>query len=124
MTARKAPARKAARSGRTRTRRRVTIYWTDRALSDLEAIADYISRDNPRAAERWVMKLISAAESAAAAPRAGRRVPELARADVREVLLRSYRIVYRAGSRRIEILAVFEGHRLLRGDEIALESEE
>lgn len=120
MTERKEPARKADRSGRTR----VAIYWTDRALSDLEAIADYISRDNLRAAERWVMKLVSAAENSAAAPRAGRRVPEIAREDVREVLLRSYRIVYRVKSKRIEILTVFEGHRLLRGDDIVLESDE
>ncbi len=122
MTERKAPARKAARSGRTPGR--VAIYWTDRALSDLEAVADYISRDNPRAAERWVLKLVSAAESAAAAPRAGRRVPEIAREDVREVLLRSYRIVYCVKSKRIEILTVFEGHRLFRSDEIVLEPEE
>ena len=122
MTSRKAPVKKARRSGRTPGR--FAIYWTDRALSDLEAIADYISRDNPRAAERWVMKLVSAAEDAAAMPRAGRRVPEVAPEDVREVLLRSYRVVYRVKSKRIEILTVFEGHRLLGDDEIVLESEE
>jgi plasmid stabilization system protein ParE len=88
------------------------IFWTDRALTDLEAIGDYIARDNPAAAERWVMKLVATAEQAASAPRAGRRVPELAREDVREVLLRRYRIVYRLGEHRLEILTVFEGHRL------------
>jgi hypothetical protein len=36
----------------------------------------------------------------------------LAREDVREVLLRRYRIVYRLGEQRLEILTVFEGHRL------------
>ncbi len=58
------------------------------------------------------MKLVAAAERAGAAPRAGRRVPELARDDVREVLLRRYRIVYRLGEHHLEILTVFEGHRL------------
>jgi plasmid stabilization system protein ParE len=59
-----------------------------------------------------VTKLVAAAERAAAVPLAGRRVPELAREDVREVLLRSYRIVYRLAEHRIEVLTVFEGHRL------------
>ncbi len=40
-------------------------------------------------------------------------VPELGRDDVREVFLRSYRIVYRVGEDTVDVLTVFEGHRLL-----------
>jgi plasmid stabilization system protein ParE len=39
-------------------------------------------------------------------------VPELERDDVREVLQGSYRIVYLVGERAIEVLTVFEAHRL------------
>lgn len=46
-------------------------------------------------------------------PHAGRQVPELGRDDIREVLVRGYRIVYRVGPNGIDILTVFEGHRLL-----------
>ena len=91
--------------------RRVSVVWTERALRDLEAIGDFIARDSPAAAERWVLKLMKAAESVGALPMAGRQVPELGRTDVREKLLRNYRIVYRATEERIEILTVFEGHR-------------
>lgn len=42
----------------------------------------------------------------------GRVVPELDRKDVREVFLRSYRIVYRVLDAEIQVLTVFEGHRL------------
>ena len=87
------------------------ISWTRRALTALEAIGDHLARDNPGGAERWVMKLLEAAERAAATPRAGRRVWELGRDDVREVFVRTYRIVYRTGRARIEVLTVFEGHR-------------
>ena len=90
--------------------------WTNRALADLEAIGDYIARDNPAAAERWVAELMAAAEKAAALPHAGRKVPELAREDVREVFRRTYRIVYRVSEHRVEVLAVFEGHRLFPED--------
>jgi len=85
--------------------------WTDRALADLEAIGDYIARDNPAAAERWVLQLMAIAENAGRNPLAGRRVPELSRDDVREVFRRTYRIVYRVTDEQLEVLTVFEGHR-------------
>jgi toxin ParE1/3/4 len=101
---------------RARARPKRAVFWTERALADLEAIGDYIARDKEAVAERWVARLVVAAEKAAMAPRAGRRVPELARDDVREVLLHTYRIVYLIVGHRLEILTVFEGHRLLPGD--------
>jgi plasmid stabilization system protein ParE len=87
------------------------VVWTERALKDLREIGDFIARDNPGAAERWVSSLMALAESAAATPFAGRVVPELRRAEVREVFRRTYRLVYRVRERTIEILTVFEGHR-------------
>jgi len=46
-------------------------------------------------------------------PLAGRVVPELRRDDVREVLVRSYRIVHQVRDDTVVVLTVFEGHRLL-----------
>jgi plasmid stabilization system protein ParE len=88
------------------------IVWAERALTDLEAIGDYIAADNPLAAERWVGDILSAVERAAELPLVGRRVPEVGRPDIREVLRRTYRIVYRVGVDHLEVLTVFEGHRL------------
>lgn len=99
----------------------LALVWTDRALSDLEDIGDFIAADNPAAAERWVGELMSAAEQAASAPLSGRRVPELGRDDVREVIKRTYRIVYRVRPDRVDVLAVFEGHRRLPGRLKAIE---
>lgn len=101
------------RPKRAKSRSAGSIVWTERALADLRAIDDYIARDNPAAAERWVGKLIGTAEAAARVPLAGRVVPEKARADVREVLLRTYRLVYRVRDDGIVVLTVFEGHHLL-----------
>lgn len=94
------------------------IVWTERAREDLRAIGDYIARDDPMAAARWVETLTTAVERAARAPLAGRRVPEKGRNDVREVLQRTYRIVYRVRDGQIDVLTIFEGHRLLPGDAI------
>lgn len=102
--------------GRPQVRSLRSVVWTNRALSDLESIGDYIARDNPNAAAHWVRRLLAAAENASAAPLAGRRVPELAREEVREVFLRSYRIVYRIATDHIEVITVFEGHRLFPDD--------
>jgi len=90
----------------------LSIEWTERALTDLRAIDGYIAADNPGAAERWVGRLIAKAEAAARLPLAGRVVPEKARSDVREVFLRTYRIVYRVLEDSILVLTVLEGRRL------------
>jgi plasmid stabilization system protein ParE len=93
-------------------RRRAGVRWSLRARRDLLEIGRFIARDDRGAARRWVEKLRERARQAAALPRAGRRVPELERDDVREVLQGSYRIVYLVGERAIEVLTVFEAHRL------------
>jgi toxin ParE1/3/4 len=84
------------------------------ALADLEEIGLYIARDNPRAAEVWVDKLVDRAERAALQPRGGRVVPEMGDPDIREVFLRTYRIIYRVEPDRILVLTIMEGHHRLR----------
>ena len=88
------------------------LRWTRRARRDLVGIARYIERDKPEAARRWVARLRERARAVAELPESGRRVPETARDDVREVLVRSYRIVYLIDAETVSILTVFEGHRL------------
>ncbi len=90
------------------------LRWTVRARQDLLTIGGYIARDNPQAARRWVEHLRTRARRAAENPLAGRVVPELRRDDIREVFLETYRIVYRVREDAIDVLTVFEGHRLLR----------
>ena len=94
---------------------RLRVELSLQALLDLEDIADFISRDDPRAAVRWVDRLVGRARRVGVAPRSGRVVPEIGEPEVREVLLRSYRIIYRIEPRRILVLTVIEGHRRLRG---------
>ena len=62
------------------------------------------------------MKLIATAQKAAMAPLAGRRVPELSNNLLRETFLRTFRIVHRVTADRVEILTVFEGHRMFPED--------
>lgn len=88
------------------------VRWTERAQWDLAEINAYISRDNPDAARRWIVRLRERARKIAPHPYAGRKVSELDRDEVREVFLGSYRIIYEIYPKYIDILTIFEGHRL------------
>ncbi|MBO6940160.1 MAG: type II toxin-antitoxin system RelE/ParE family toxin [Deltaproteobacteria bacterium] len=94
------------------------VVWTATAVARLEAIEDFIASDDPQAAERFIDALLAIGESLADSPQRGRVVPELPGSGLREVIHHGYRIVYRATTKRIEILTVFQGHRLLREDEL------
>ena len=93
------------------------LAWSARAKRDLVEIADYIAADNPDAAVSWTDRLRERARQAAAMPRAGRLVRKRLGEDVREVLLQSYRVVYRIEAKRIVVLTVFEGHRSVASED-------
>ena len=98
-----------------------SIRWSARAMRDLEEIAAYIARDNPQAARKWIANLRKTAERAAETPLAARVVPEIQRDDVREVFLRSYRIVYGVRDDHIFVFTVFGGGKQLSQDAVAEE---
>jgi toxin ParE1/3/4 len=51
----------------------VELIWTEPALSDLEAIADYIALDNPEAARALVQRVFQHVEQLAEYPESGSR---------------------------------------------------
>jgi toxin ParE1/3/4 len=53
------------------------------------------SRDSPRAAEALVERLLTATERLAAFPESGRIVPEFPALGYREIIVSSYRVLYR-----------------------------
>lgn len=89
------------------------VTWNPSALRDLQETAQYIARDSTSAAEHTVQAVLRKADRVGTFPHAGRRVPEIGRADVRQVLWRSYRIIYWVRASEIRILAVVHGARRL-----------
>jgi toxin ParE1/3/4 len=89
-----------------------TIRWTEQAVADLEAIRDYVARDSAKYATLLVERLIASLDRVSLFPEIGRIVPEYQRADIRELILGSYRVVYRLRSGAAEVLTVFHGARL------------
>jgi plasmid stabilization system protein ParE len=94
------------------------IRWSQEALDRLIEIEEYISKNSRDRAIKFVDQLIEHADLLSEKPRMGRTVLELANPDIRELVFKRYRIVYRLKANCIEILTVFEGHRRIRIDEI------
>ena len=94
------------------------LFWTQEALRRLEEIEEYIAMDNPDAAVNFIDKLISLAETIPENPEKGRIVPELSIEYIRELLHKNYRIVYLIKKKSVEVLTIFEGHQLLKKDDI------
>jgi len=93
----------------------MNVTWSKEASENLVEIEEFIGRDSLERAIRFVDTLIDHAEAILADnPKSGRSVPEIGNPDVREIIYRGYRIVYRLNGDQIEILTIFEGHRLLR----------
>ena len=94
------------------------VLWAEQAWARLAEIETFVGRDDPEAASRLVDRIIDRGETLARYPNRGRKLPEIPGSGLRELLMGNYRVVYRRGSKEIEVLTVFEGHRLLRREEL------
>jgi addiction module RelE/StbE family toxin len=91
------------------------VLWSPQAVSDVESIRAYIERDSHHYASLVVARIIAAVERAGEFPASGRVVPEVGDATLREIVWRSYRIVYRVRDARVEVVTVFHGAMLFPG---------
>jgi len=93
----------------------VEIIWTPFALEDLQSIYDYIAKDSPYYANRFIDKLVDRVDMLIDHPEAGRIVPEFENELIRELIEGSYRIIYKINSiTEIGIVRVHHSARLLR----------
>jgi toxin ParE1/3/4 len=90
-----------------------SVTWMDTALDDVEDIRHGIAQDSPRAAADFVKSVFAASDSLELFPRSGRKVPEFDRDDLRELIVRPYRLIYTIVDNQVEIQIVLHGARLL-----------
>jgi toxin ParE1/3/4 len=91
----------------------VRVHWTHTAIAHLLAIYEHIARDTPIYAQRIVDRLTRRSEQIATFPQSGRIVPEYGVPDIREVIERPYRIIYRIREEQIDVLAVVHSSQML-----------
>ena len=94
------------------------IVWQPLALERVNEIIDLIARERPLAAEKWAVGLFELVERLEQSPRRGRVVPEVGREQIRELLYRNHRVIYRMDSDAVSVLTVRYARRLLDLDEI------
>ncbi len=94
------------------------IFWTEQAVEKLEVFADYIALDKPIAALKWVESIQDSVNKLEKFPEIGRVVPEIKRADIRELIEGNYRIIYRLETTRISILTIRHTKQLLSKTDI------
>ncbi len=90
------------------------VIWTEPALSDLDAIADYIALENPDAARALVQRVFHHVDQLIDHPRSGSKPPELRGWRFRQIVEPPCRVFYREDSSRVFILHVMRAERLLR----------
>ncbi len=71
------------------------VVWSAESLERLADIKHYIEKDDPLAAHEQIERLLKRGESLATVAKRGRRVPEYPELDLRELLDRPYRLIYR-----------------------------
>jgi toxin ParE1/3/4 len=91
------------------------IIWSPGALRELREIAEYISIDSKTYAANVAAKIMSSVDNLELFPLMGRRVPEFNQDDFREILVLSWRIVYRISEYDIEIVEIIHGAQRWRG---------
>ncbi len=94
------------------------VIWQPLALERVNRIIDLIANDRPLAAEKWAAGLFDLVERLQRSPKRGRVVPEVGREQIRELLYRNYRVIYRLDPDSVSILTVRYGRRLLDPEKI------
>ena len=89
------------------------VILSPRAIRDLEEIVRYIAPHNPDAAKALGLALIARAKTVSEFPELGRIVPEFGIPSIREIIFKSYRIVYRVNheARVVEVSRFWHGAR-------------
>jgi plasmid stabilization system protein ParE len=98
------------------------VIWAEPALSDLDAIADYIALDNLDAAKVLVQNVFRHVGQLADHPKSGSKPQELKGWRYRQIVEPPCRIFYRQEASRVFILHVMRSERLLRPSVLAARS--
>lgn len=98
----------------------MNIKWTNQAENRVYDIAAYIALDSLYQAEKWVEDVFDYVKRLENFPESGRYVPEVVRRkDLRELVFKNYRIIYRIKKSTVYILTVRSYKQILPINEIS-----
>lgn len=94
------------------------VVWSETAARRLTEIGRFVAADRPRAAQALLARLVERGAAPSSLPARGRALPEAPESGLRELVEGNYRIVYKVGRSVVEIVTVFEAHRLLPEEDL------
>jgi toxin ParE1/3/4 len=94
------------------------LTWTDPALDQLDAIADFIALDKPDAAKAVVRRIFETTDHVAHFTKLGRPIPEFPHAFYRQVWLKPCWVYYRIDGKNIFILHVRRAEKPFRVEDL------
>ena len=92
------------------------VHWTENAIDHLANIYEYIAFNSPTYARRIIDRITRRTEQIAEHCLSGRKIPEYDAEDIRELIEKPYRIIYRIKPGQIDVIAVIHGARLMPED--------
>lgn len=95
------------------------IVWTEPALADLDAIADFIALENGTAARQLVRRVFQHVAQLADHPESGSKPQELKGRRYRQIVEPPCRIFYRFDGTRVLLLHVMRAERRLRRNRLS-----
>ena len=89
------------------------LIWSPLSRDDLRDIVRFISHDSPERAQAFALRLIAYVDMLQDQPEIGRIVSEHRTQNLREIIFRPYRIVYRVNHEQkvVDISRVWHGAR-------------
>ena len=87
------------------------VKWAITAKNDLEKICDYIKRDSQYYSAKVFKDVLNKSKILENFPEIGRIVPEINNKSIRELIIYSYRLIYRISGKEIEVITLVHNKR-------------
>ena len=99
---------------------KVRVTFSESAMGDLEDILDWYQQEQvPNIGRRLVDEILNLTEVLCDHPELGRVVPEFDQQHLRELIHPPFRVVYRTGTNKVQVVRVWRSERLLRLPQVA-----
>ena len=92
----------------------MVITWLKSAREDLHNIYKFIAKDSEYYAKKVLNDFFDATEILNLFPKSGRVVPETDREELREIIIYSYRLIYKIKENEILVMVLLNSKQLIK----------
>lgn len=93
------------------------IVWSPLAIEQVKDIANYIALDKVPATQSWIEEVFDSVKRLEEFSESGRKVPEIDRENIREIVNGNYRVIYKIENNKVLVLTVKNYRQQLNQEE-------